>query len=272
MMKDTKNPNHAEKSGTPKTPQKHATLVKFLVIVVVSGFVGAGGGVLLSLFRDNAGVIGDTVTAALAGVLPMVQWVVFGVLAVVSLALFGAARTAVFAFEKGGSANESLGDRADTLLGYGMICSNVNQILSYGLFGMLAALPTNIPALLGGVALLVLVIILCTAYSVHSVRLLKRLNPEKQGDPLDVKFQQDFLASCDEGERALMHQAAYQAFRTMSGVILVLWLCTVMVSLFWDIGIYPSVIITILWLTQTVTYQYHAAKNPSSKKKKDSAA
>lgn len=256
MKKITTNTTPA---NTP--PKKKYTMLKFIAIMVISMLVGAVVGGTMAAFLDNTDTASAALLSWLAAVLPTVHWVVFALLTVVSFGLYFAARTVVFAFERSGSENEKLSERADTLITFSMLANSLNMIFVYCIFGMLCALPMVLN-LENSINVLVLfaTIIVTTAHNVYSIKLYKRLAPEKRGDPLDFKFGKEWIDSCDEAEKMLIYKASYSTYKLMQVVLLAVWVLTAILGPFFDIGIYPMVIITIIWLAHTVGYQLSAIK------------
>ncbi|MCD8053782.1 MAG: DUF3169 family protein [Lachnospiraceae bacterium] len=82
----------------------------------------------------------------------------------------------------------------------------------------------------------------------------KEMNPEKKGSVLDPRFNDAWLASCDEAEKQAAYRAAYRSYRTTSNVCPVMWLLCVIGSIFWDIGLFPYVVVIVIWLFHVSSY------------------
>ena len=86
------------------------------------------------------------------------------------------------------------------------------------------------------------------------VALEKKLNPEKRGNILDLKFRKEWIESCDEAERVALYRAGYDVYKLMSNLFIYAWLFAFIVSSCTGVGMFAMIIVTILWLCQTVCY------------------
>ncbi len=59
----------------------------------------------------------------------------------------------------------------------------------------------------------------------------KKLNPEKQGNVFDFKFNEVWLSCCDEAQKLMTYQAAYKAFMDTNITCIVLYILTFIGSL-----------------------------------------
>ena len=92
----------------------------------------------------------------------------------------------------------------------------------------------------------------------------KLMNPEKKGSIYDMKFDKVWYASCDEAERMQIGIASYKAFRTVNNTLIVLMLIFVIGAMFFEIGILPIVIITVVGLVNNITYGVESMKLSSN--------
>ena len=49
-------------------------------------------------------------------------------------------------------------------------------------------------------------------WQVRYVKMVQRIYPEKKGDPASMKFQEQWLASCDEAEKEEIYEASYKTY------------------------------------------------------------
>lgn len=94
----------------------------------------------------------------------------------------------------------------------------------------------------------------------HLVKLAKQYAPEKKGSVYDIKFQDVWLASCDEGERHIIYEASFKTFRFMNKVFSICLTIAIIAGMFLPIGILCAVIIGILWLIMTCCYVRETTK------------
>ena len=53
-------------------------------------------------------------------------------------------------------------------------------------------------------------------WQIRYVKLLQKTHPEKKGEPSSLKFQEQWLESCDEAEKEIIYQSAYKAYMTVN--------------------------------------------------------
>lgn len=103
-----------------------------------------------------------------------------------------------------------------------------------------------------------LVFLICFFYDgfiqTRYVKLLQNVHPEKQGDASSFNFQKQWLASCDEAEKEIIYQSAYEVFTFNNKIIPILLLLTMLGHLFLQTGILAIVVVGIINLTQSLIY------------------
>ncbi|MBQ8000398.1 MAG: DUF3169 family protein [Ruminococcus sp.] len=86
-----------------------------------------------------------------------------------------------------------------------------------------------------------------------AVQLTKKINPEKQGEVLDIKFAKDWEASMDEAQKAITFECGYRAYKVCIYTCMVLWLVCLF-GIYFGMGIMPMLMVSVVWLTTTLTY------------------
>ncbi|MBQ7766782.1 MAG: DUF3169 family protein [Lachnospiraceae bacterium] len=86
------------------------------------------------------------------------------------------------------------------------------------------------------------------------VNLTKLMNPEKKGSVYDMKFDKVWYQSCDEAERMQIGLASYKAFQAVNNTLIALMVIFVLGAMFFEIGILPIVVITVVALVNNITY------------------
>ena len=97
-------------------------------------------------------------------------------------------------------------------------------------------------------------------WQVRYVKLEQKAHPEKQGDPTSLKFQDQWLMSCDEAEREVIYRSAYASYRRTGKCIPVLLFVTMISHLFLDTGVMAILVVAFVWLVNTVSYLRSAVK------------
>ena len=86
------------------------------------------------------------------------------------------------------------------------------------------------------------------------IGLEKKLNPEKKGNILDMRFRKEWIESCDEAERMNIYRSAYDVYKLMSNLFIYAWLLTFIVSAATKTGLFAMIMVAALWLIQTCAY------------------
>lgn len=86
------------------------------------------------------------------------------------------------------------------------------------------------------------------------INLTKLMNPEKKGSIYDMKFDKVWYQSCDEAERMQIGLASYKAFQAVNNTLIALMVIFVLGAMFFEIGILPIVVITVIALVNNITY------------------
>ncbi len=92
------------------------------------------------------------------------------------------------------------------------------------------------------------------------IALEKKINPEKRGNILDMKFQKEWVNSCDEAEKMAIYKSSYDTYKVMNNLMVFAWVVTLLGNMTFNTGLFPVVIVVLLWLVQTVTYLRAAKK------------
>lgn len=248
--------------------------ILILLVFLAGGFLlGLGIGKLGRYLKDS----GLDFPAALQAVYGVLYYVFPAALAagLVLLALYAvfSLRSARRLFAGWDGEDEGVIQSAELRVESVVALSNLGFILLLCSFALWAACekaiygdgysPMSIPMLvllLGGMAVHVVV-------QRAAVQAEKRLNPEKEGEALDIHFQRDWLKSCDEAQRRMIGQAAYKAFWAANTACLVLWVVCVIGILLLDTGPAPMVMVTVIWLTLFLSYQLEGHRLEYGKKR-----
>ncbi|MEE0061166.1 MAG: DUF3169 family protein [Acutalibacteraceae bacterium] len=114
-------------------------------------------------------------------------------------------------------------------------------------------------------AFLVVGIICYVAIQRGCVELEKKINPEKKGEVLDINFNKDWEESCDEAEIIMIGKAAYKSFKVVNFTCVLLWLIAFVAQFAFKTGIFPVLLVSIIWAVLTLSYQIEAYKLDNKK-------
>ena len=158
--------------------------------------------------------------------------------------------------------DEDMIDRIEDGLSIPMNISSIALILNYLLF---AVGTTDIKdSSFTGIAIVIAAFIASMVWETVLqglvVGLEKKLNPEKKGNILDTGFQKEWVNSCDEAEQLIIYKSAYEAFKTTNMTLTTLWVVTMLGNLMLGTGIFPIVIVILVWLVSFLKYSITAQK------------
>ncbi len=94
----------------------------------------------------------------------------------------------------------------------------------------------------------------------------KEINPEKRGSVFDTKFQEKWLNSCDEAEKAVIYESSFKAYKVTNVACIVMWLICFFMNMIWNVGILPVFMVSAIWLVLVVSYGITAMKLTYRKK------
>jgi len=90
------------------------------------------------------------------------------------------------------------------------------------------------------------------------ITMTKEVNPEKKGSIYDTKFVDKWEDSCDEAEKILIYKSAYKTYTKMSGFYVSLWVFCIFGNGFFNFGLMPVTLVSLIWLCNVCIYTYYA--------------
>lgn len=106
-------------------------------------------------------------------------------------------------------------------------------------------------------------------WQVRYVKLIQRMEPTKRGDPTSMKFQKEWMDSCDEGEKTIIYQSSYETYCFMSVLMPVLTVVTMLGHLLYNTGILAILVVGFLWVVMVSAYCYFCVVKRKRKLNKD---
>lgn len=249
------------------TQQDKKAKKKFAVILILCTLAGGVFGVSSAHAEDLLeGVSLEGFTKTLAYLLPYLQ----AFLCILATGLFA------YFYKKGlhakakwdGDINEEY-YKMESNLGIALAITNLFYIAILTLFGMSFSLlqyMDNASDLSFGIwfALDLGSLVYCLFFTMYTqkkvVNLEKLINPEKEGSIYDTNFQKKWLNSCDELEQLCIYKSGYASFKCTNATCLILWLITIFTSQVFHTGLYPVLLIGIIWFVSTLSFQLEAHK------------
>lgn len=102
-------------------------------------------------------------------------------------------------------------------------------------------------------------------WQVRYVKAIQKIYPNQKADPTSMKFQKQWLESCDEAEREQIYQASYQTYLCIHRLVSVLAMVSMLCHLIWNTGIMAVVMVGTVWIALTFTYCRACVKKKGSK-------
>lgn len=235
-------------------------ILKFICILLGCGVLGFLSAMLMNhlVGRDmlDFGALGEL----LAPVVPVLFVGGNVVLCAVAVGLYLRAKKAAAGWD---GEDEEVIERAEKKLSIPLILANVMMVLNFFFFSAsiqvfeFTAFGERWGTLLFPVAMATFLlgyvwIILVTN---KVVNLEKRLNPEKQGNIFDTKFQKVWMESCDELEKQKIYECGYRGYSAGSIACMVCWVVSMFGQLWAETGLLPVIMVCIIWMSMLMSYQ-----------------
>ena len=221
----------------------------FVIMMVISSIVGAvvGGGSIY-LQKNIGDNLSDFLLNALMMITPYASLVLSILVIIVSVVIYNNSRKKLKLWNQSDEQEEII-DNIEEKLSYVLLFASVNLIMGFFFFG-------------AGIIVCVVSTILIQN---KVVNLEKEINPLLNGSVYDFKFTQKWIDSCDEAIKLNIYKSSFKAYKSVTNTCLILWIVCVLGYNFFDFGIMPLVMVTIIWLVQTVSYCIESIKCSKNK-------
>ena len=228
----------------------------FAIMMVISAMIGAviGGG--FKYLQENLGDnLSEFLVNRLMMITPYASLVLSMLVIIVSVVIYKNSRKNLKLWNQSDEQEEMI-DNIEEKLSYLLLFTSVNLILGFFFFGAGMALLSEdsytkvILFLVGFIVCVVSTILIQNKV----VNLEKEINPFLNGSVYDFKFSKKWIDSCDEAIKLNIYKSSFKAHKSVTNTCLILWIICVIGYDFFDFGIMPLVMVTIIWLVQTVSY------------------
>lgn len=225
---------------------------KFIVILIICTFAGGIVGFLSAFMQDGiAGILDYGVPMVLQAVEPYA-------IAIVTFITMGIGWVIYFQCKKALSGqeieDEDILDRVEYRLNYPLLLCNICMIMAFFFFAVSIVFTDSAVSILSRVAVFMISVAITIVLQQKVVDLVKTINPEKKGSVYDSDFSRKWESSCDEAERLSIYKASYTSYKTTNMTCIALWVILTLISLIYQLGILPIVVVSIIWMVQTVSY------------------
>lgn len=86
------------------------------------------------------------------------------------------------------------------------------------------------------------------------VELVKKINPEKRGDLLDLDFHKKWEESSDEAQKLIMYKAGFKAYKVTNYAMMAVYLICLIAQFAFHVGVMPTIAVSIVWLIMTAVF------------------
>ncbi|WP_230397698.1 DUF3169 family protein [Novisyntrophococcus fermenticellae] len=115
------------------------------------------------------------------------------------------------------------------------------------------------------VLLFIVPVLIYPVFYILIVNLLKRHDPSKKGVPGSMRFQKDWMESCDEAEKMRTFRVSYQTNIASCYIISIGFCTTAILALLFPVGVFALFITALMWLAQTIINGYYNIKSQKEK-------
>lgn len=240
-----------------KKTEKKAVL-KFVLLILISAALGAGASMLMGWLTHWDGIsfqgLGDMLGA-------MVPWVFLFTNLISAIAAMLICHRAKKQIGQWDGEDECI-EQTEQQLSCGLLLANIMTVVNFFLFsaGIEVSLNTKLGDQYGVILFPACILIFILGYvwiffvNYRVVKLEKQINPEKRGSVFDVKFQKQWLESCDEAEKLMVYRCGFRAYQVGNKVCMGLWLVALFLQLWADTGLFPVLSICVIWFSMVAAY------------------
>ena len=261
-----------------KTNSKKITLKAVILLIVLFIIGGAFGWFMgyMSTEVENFDLTAkkDFVKSALIYATPIILIFVFAFTVIFTLINYSKSRKATAGWD---GEDEEYIEKVESKLDINISVLTIGLVLVYSLFGVNMYAQFNLAS--GDIFMNMLPLSIATLFAMIAtifyntfmqracVQLIKEINPEKKGEALSFNFQKEWEQSMDEAQRLMLYETGYRTYKIMNYVLTIAWMiCTL--GIMFGMGLMPSLVVSALWLTSTITYSGYGYKIEHKNKKR----
>lgn len=246
-----------------RAEKKMNSYLKMILFMCLGGVIGAFLGGSLIFWEDGmdgflqsaSGWIGDYVTEIL--------WIFVVLSLVLSIAAYRNAERYIRQMdEEDDSLMEALDHGYELWSSMGMVTTSVFMCLSMVIFafGFPVYDQTSANRLLWAVIPFLATVLVCVMYQIAAVKQLRRKDPSKKGDAADLRFEKEWIESCDEAERMVIYKSSYKTFTMMKSLLMFLLVIAMMGQLSFGTGMAAVVLLAVANIVMLVVYSVYSLR------------
>ena len=236
----------------------------FLIILIAAFFIGGIAGMITFGLKGGAALL-QAYTAQIysvcAIVVPTIMVVFDVVMTVICFVQYGSLKKRVVIWMEQGEDEEEL-DRIELRMNQPIAFTTIGMIINFFLVAVNWKLDSCIEepsvlissmVMLGNLAFVLGLVVQLMIQNLV-VNLEKQLNPEKRGSVFDLRFQEEWINSCDEAERLIEYRAGFQAYKIGQYVCIGMWVLCIMAQFAFNTGVFPVACVTVIWMVLVCVY------------------
>ena len=240
-----------------KKTEKKAVL-KFVLLILISAALGAGASMLMGWLTHWDGISFQRLGDMLGAMVPWVFLLTNLISAIAAMLICHRAKKQIGQWD----GEDECIEQTEQQLSCGLLLANIMTVVNFFLFsaGIEVSLNTKLGDQYGVILFPACILIFILGYvwiffvNYRVVKLEKQINPEKRGSVFDVKFQKQWLESCDEAEKLMVYRCGFRAYQVGNKVCMGLWLVALFLQLWADTGLFPVLSICVIWLSMVAAY------------------
>lgn len=242
--------------------------IKFMLLMVIAFIVGGTVGFAGHYISDvmlGQGEVFERFASAFSKVVPIVFVVLNIVVNTVCLIIFVKAKKQADVWD---GEDEDTIDDVERKLNFVLVPSNILTGLNYFFFGAMFQAAEyagdgnifGVDIMIVGIVVFLLGLFFSMLIAKLVVDLEKKLNPEKKGSVFEMQFQKTWLESCDEAQKQVIYRAAFETYKVVNTVCMIMWLITLVAQMLFETGLFPVFSVCVIWVTLIATYSIVSAK------------
>lgn len=247
----------------------------FISLMIISAIIGCFLG---GMSKNLKQVFGENISNLLVNILqeitPFASLIISILIIIISKIIYSNSRKKYNLWKQINEDDDTI-DKIEENLAYVLMLTSINTILGFFFIGVgMSLLPfNNINGNVNFIKIMCLIIgfILCFVSSIliqkNIINLEKEINPLLKGSIYDKNFSKKWLDSCDESIRLGIFKSSYKAYTSVTTTCIILWVACIIGYDLWDFGVMPMVMITIIWLVQTISYYMESIKSSKAKQR-----
>lgn len=220
---------------------KKSSVLKFIAILFLCGLAGGTAAVLIGLNDHSLSWLFRSAYSWLATHIFAVEIVCGTVILGASLALYCVSRRR---FRLCAGEPDQVDEKVAPLIDIGIV---INSCLYIFMFILYSVVVQEIETVWGALVFM-LFCVGAFVMELKYVKFVKRLYPKRKGDPLSLKFAEEWLQSCDELERRVAYLSAYKTMLSLRYLLIILFALFMLIGISFPIGILPQLVLGVIWL------------------------